>query len=772
MPSSSARCAQLPRAADKVPFYAALKKFRDFLNGVIPHIDDSECVFSDQRIRDQNQTESSEKINPPLADHQTSLTFMGTNGGSSRDPGDCGNPSGSECQVQFSNEKCVQGKAETGSVSSANSQRPFSYAGGDNQMVNSSSQNSSAERSYLSVFVQQQPQEKKKRGRPKKIKDQEVIDPTGNKISLSGQPFQHHDFNNILNLSMISGGDSAEIPKKKRGRPKKIKPTIDNVIGAKQNKHSKPNANPKSVCVQASAVHSISMEHMAQSPQSNHQMTPSLYNTPPPSHILYTASASPMASPAQNCNYTHIHGHGTPPVGQSSVIQSTPPIDTQSDHPPLKQTQLSSLNQGIELRDQSNLGDTPPPNSPNICVSTDFHAPENSEKQECPGGQCKVRQQIPHQADENLPHNTDLNVSHQPENYQLWISSQSHSHVTPQKVLPQQLPQSLMSYHQEESDNWSRYDNQNSNPYVVISAHHQHLSPRLVNERQQTRSGSLGTDVARKSLSVLESLVDQIPATRDHEPTTVALMDSRLVGIQQLSPQQKRHQETSTQEETCRSTNDDRINNSLSISSLVASVPNSTVENDTSYSGSVQGNGNRDIIIGSCRNSIEYPIHGSSEYVHHASHLVSTNLGVAINNSEPNPLTHPHSHNHPHPHPIYMDPTHISNHMSHLPPVNVNSVYGPSAYGSHPQHNTGEYPTNHSHYSLGSPVPGAGPGSTTTFHVPSPNYPYGPHPYSHTPPQANYSSYTHPHSHHNHPTQHLSVFDRLKPSDRGGYGGF
>ena len=47
MPSSSARCAQLPRAADKVPFYAALKKFRDYLNGLVPHVDESELVFPD-----------------------------------------------------------------------------------------------------------------------------------------------------------------------------------------------------------------------------------------------------------------------------------------------------------------------------------------------------------------------------------------------------------------------------------------------------------------------------------------------------------------------------------------------------------------------------------------------------------------------------------------------------------------------------------------------------------------------------------------------------
>src|SRR4051812_29286945 len=49
MPSSSARCAQLPRAADKVPFYAALKKFRDYLNGLVPEYDETDYVFNDPK---------------------------------------------------------------------------------------------------------------------------------------------------------------------------------------------------------------------------------------------------------------------------------------------------------------------------------------------------------------------------------------------------------------------------------------------------------------------------------------------------------------------------------------------------------------------------------------------------------------------------------------------------------------------------------------------------------------------------------------------------
>lgn len=47
MPSSSARCSQLPRAVDKVPFYEALRKYRDHLNGKLPDLKQSEITFED-----------------------------------------------------------------------------------------------------------------------------------------------------------------------------------------------------------------------------------------------------------------------------------------------------------------------------------------------------------------------------------------------------------------------------------------------------------------------------------------------------------------------------------------------------------------------------------------------------------------------------------------------------------------------------------------------------------------------------------------------------
>lgn len=70
MPSSSARCAQLPRAADKVPFYAALKKFRDYLNGIIADLDETEVVFTDSKLKNYFEPELKEE---PKEEH----TFYG-----------------------------------------------------------------------------------------------------------------------------------------------------------------------------------------------------------------------------------------------------------------------------------------------------------------------------------------------------------------------------------------------------------------------------------------------------------------------------------------------------------------------------------------------------------------------------------------------------------------------------------------------------------------------------------------------------------------------
>lgn len=61
MPSSSARCSQLPRAIDKVPFYEALKKFRDHLNGKLPNLQESEITFPDVALKTAVKKEPKEE---------------------------------------------------------------------------------------------------------------------------------------------------------------------------------------------------------------------------------------------------------------------------------------------------------------------------------------------------------------------------------------------------------------------------------------------------------------------------------------------------------------------------------------------------------------------------------------------------------------------------------------------------------------------------------------------------------------------------------------
>ena len=65
MPSSSARFTQLPRAADKVPFYIALKKLRDYLRGLIPEPAESEVTFPEVSFRIIPRTERPDYVGPP-----------------------------------------------------------------------------------------------------------------------------------------------------------------------------------------------------------------------------------------------------------------------------------------------------------------------------------------------------------------------------------------------------------------------------------------------------------------------------------------------------------------------------------------------------------------------------------------------------------------------------------------------------------------------------------------------------------------------------------
>ena len=57
MPSSSARCAQLPRAIDKVPFYEALRRLRDHVVGRVPYLDDADVTFPTLELKNVKKEE-------------------------------------------------------------------------------------------------------------------------------------------------------------------------------------------------------------------------------------------------------------------------------------------------------------------------------------------------------------------------------------------------------------------------------------------------------------------------------------------------------------------------------------------------------------------------------------------------------------------------------------------------------------------------------------------------------------------------------------------
>ncbi|XP_033150531.1 uncharacterized protein LOC108607335 isoform X2 [Drosophila busckii] len=846
MPSSSARCAQLPRAADKVPFYTALKKFRDFLNGLIPHMDETECIFTEQRIRQcceqQDPLKALNKANSSNMDlpaDQKSSLIAGDNTSACNDLGN------TECSGQLdysTNIHNALNRDEFGYVGLEEPLRSSHITGNQAAPVATAISGSNADQhNYIPLYreQQQQPQpEKKKRGRPKKVKSQDFIDAANRtKISISSQQIPQHDFNNILNLSMIGAAtgnvqdnnnddgrltgcsivSAGETPtKKKRGRPKKLKPTPENVLSSKQSTNINTNTTPRhqfnpssssqstiGASASIASMHTITMEHTATgSPQNSHHAPPSLYNTPPPSHILYTASASPMASPALNCTYSHSHTPHTPPVtivdqlvlSDLSKNQSHT-IDTSATDSLLPAHQNPSAAGGGVRVGVGNgvaaphLGETPPPSSPNMCAAVEFEPANHRRLEEQEQQDLAMSQHgsnvVSSPARDSEPH------SHSQEHYQHWMISNQHLQST-QRVSTvshyEQQPQSSevpLHYQSDTQEHWRYEDQRHGSPYILPSphphGHHHHLQQQQHHHHQQQQQhnqhqhnlspqvGQLTSDMSRKSLSGLESLVDQIPAMREHETSVVssataaaaaAAVESRLLGLHQLQQQQQQHHRRCNHEsqpqvhpESTLAHTNAVINTNFTVSNLAASSASISNENSTghnSISSVPQLNTSSD-------NNTEYARHSPNGYSHHANHLISAAIVAAANSS---PHTSPggqhnipHSHATPHAHPH----AHPQIYMAHMPPVN--SMYGP-AYGS--QH-TPSPDYGHSHYGMQA--------GSTPLHVPSPNYPYG-H-YSHTAPTQGNINYTGYHHHaHGHTPHHLTVFERLKPSDMSGYSGF
>lgn len=200
MPSSSARCAQLPRAADKVPFYAALKKFRDYLNGKVSEIDDKELTFCHAKLKNFCEPELKDDLKDSSKFNRLSndLTDL--------------------------------------------SQTPKK----DDEPL----------------------QPKKKRGRPKKIK-------------VEGEIKQEEPKPKIID-------DKTGIPKKKRGRPKKVK--IDSEIIPQTDCHSDPSNHCFSPPIQSPMMQGYSMYQQPQFNQNSTSPLPNSYHQSPIPSQTYNQS--------------------------------------------------------------------------------------------------------------------------------------------------------------------------------------------------------------------------------------------------------------------------------------------------------------------------------------------------------------------------------------------------------------------------------------------------------------------------------------------------
>lgn len=814
MPSSSARCAQLPRAADKVPFYAALKKFRDYLKGVIPHIDEAECVFTEERIK--QQCEQTNFKNQQNSTNSTAETYANTEGISN-------------------NESLIQNSSGYPFDSETNS-HGAAGGGGPGPPANGSSA------SFMMSSLVGSQQEKKKRGRPKKIRGQEIIDPvTGNKIQVNNQLQSHGgDYSNILNLSVMQGGN-CEMPKKKRGRPKKVKPppTQHDILGQQETQSSMLALKPNIMSIQAMTGDITQDSPLRQHGplQTSHQHVSTLYATPPHQRSIYSPMASPMASPSLNCSYTT----NTPPSqplhdklgigGNIGEHVKTNPTDlVQSNHHPLS---------------DQHLGESPPPSSPNICT-VDFDPPAaasiapSSNVNERADTELNVmhqRLQNAHQRSRyNSPINTEVTSDHNTtEHFQHWLSPQ-HNHIhspasarttasfanSPQQQSSlhynEQQHQQMQSLQQEQElhAQWPlrhqrRYEDAANSHYMLNSPQlHQTHQTHHHDHTNQNQNQHAGSDVARKSLSGLESLVDQIPTISESESVALssaaainaqaaaaAAVESRLQGMRndhQVSDSHFVNSATIPNNLTA-SSSPTASGNSNNNQPQQSSSSNNLLSNNFSVSNLAASSASRNIInnhenYGLAGNTI--PPTNANSY-HHSNLMAAAVMAAAAANTPTNLSTSTAaSATAAHPAQMYMDPhAHLTTH------VPVNSLYPPPTSHHHPAtaaHHAAAAAHHHAaaaaaHYGNGqhtsadyanNPYAAAAAAQSNvnaahTLHMPSPNYPYG---YATAASQSSYSGYPHSHaSHHVHPhghhtAHHLTMFDRLKPSDIGGYSGF
>lgn len=761
MPSSSARCAQLPRAADKVPFYSALKKFRDYLNGIIPHIDESECVFNDSKFWTCYDNEPKTTDNVAYSD----ITDIST------------------CGTVKSNKLITMETSGNTVISDFNDQCHV----------------------------------KKKRGRPKKIRleDSEEFKMTTPRRTVSQQI-------NIMQYSNI-----AVIPKKKRGRPKKVKTEVSSGVSVKIPSNSSNEMKSGCDVFTNEAICNTGITDMCSNiNQSRMFSPPMLQKQNSPNNSFCAIEISQNSSPSRynsmsmnaltggGANVNETFGTNLHHSHDLSNIQSYHQHSPQNSHS--QQTfSHSDLSSEISAAISSeNLGggeNSPTPTSPGIGPN-DFEPPtsisvvdDNNTSNECvpnkksnTGGFASPATSTHNEHGGGLSHlqqNTNSYSPYRSTPTNTYIEQRANEtndnciHQTSQPIQQQQQNTNGVS---NISNNLTR---QSMNLLQIHNQHHEHHHHLHHQHHSSSENSTIAnvalttsnyvnkaTDVAAKSISGLESLVEQIPNLNNSETlnssnnnVSVSSESYVISNIGQLVENRIGNDTTANllseqyQNSCLYSVYPSNINGGSLISGGggdISGVSNaSTIGNIGSvFSNSMSHYQNPQFsppnpscaspsaVISNVSSSQSY---GSLPSPFSVSSLTSSNYPTAAATM-----------NSYHSNFMAASPHHLSGSTAVVSSRNGNGTAG-SMYIEPimPMPVNHLYHHHHHPYSQHSAYPGYGPHNAPpppTIHMPSPNYPYG---YS-------YSQAPHPVSHPStaYLTNHHSMFDRIKPDI--GYGGY
>lgn len=732
MPSSSARCAQLPRAEDKVPHYRALKRFRDYLNKEIKdeEVNEADFIFPDPKL----------KTELPKADGLLSNNYMNAN------------PMG--LMQQTSDMTDISGSMLGDDVPG-----------------------------------------KKKRGRPKKVRGE------GEDGVKMAAPRRQQ---NTSYQSEFSNGDT---PKKKRGRPKKVKDgssskmsTNTNLENSLTNNNSGTGSVTPDGCTPAlyspsvNKCNSLPQQQQSQSQQPPQQQQQSLNLFSSSSNLNLTNNFCGLGDSPYNQNMPSNHqstpylSHGQRLLHQSHHHQTNTSSPQQFSHSELSSDISAAISTGDHL--SGNVNNNSPSPSTRSLAPADFEPVRSAILS---GENTSTTTTVTTKSNNNMTSSSESSTPTTGLEHLNRIPShlqQSNSSCySPYRNTPPTSNYLSESHHQTES-NHSFIQRQNDVPagdpsrndlniHNLIGDHHGHRQeqqqqqqqtqqqtqqqPSLQGHRQfqpqshHTTQRTSSSDVTTKSLSGLESLVDQIPSLRGDNtdtssPQTPSLhnirTENRLNEIDSLTGSEHQFPNSCLYSSNYPSATGQSLGNSM-----LGNIPEIGLNPSRNRSADLSGSATPNNLMSHYSNYPHSPIITPSGSSLHSPNSVSSHTpsNTPSSNNQSHQSSNSYSlnspfsvssltavgnhHNYsPTPSSSVMNPYHpnlMSSFNNPMYPLVGMPIYPSHGYSQHhhPGFSAGYSNTQHPNFQQAQQqhqhlqAPAFSSGTSPTIHVPSPNYP-------------------------------------------------